>query len=104
MRTITESNEIIHISIGEKTQEAKLNKIVSRIDKSFQEANIVILTNIELSKPAKSKKADEQDQLAKIIQTSSSAPLLTVFQKTLKLQKKKPEIVAYVNPGDFGKT
>lgn len=105
LRAITESDEIIHISIGDKTSEAKINKTISRIDKNFQASNIVILTNIELSTPAKSKKADEQDQLAKIIQTPSLfAPLLTVFQKTLKLQKKKPEIIAYVNPGDFGKT
>jgi len=105
LRTITESDEIIHISIGDKITTTQTNKVIQRINKNFNECNIVILTNIELSKPAKSKKSDEQTQLAKIIQKASlSTPLLTIFQKILISQKKKPEIVAYVNPGDFGKT
>jgi len=105
LRTITESNEIIHISIGDKIAATQTTKVIQRINKNFNECNIVILTNIELSKPTKSKKSDEQTQLAKIIQTASlSTPLLTIFHKILISQKKKPEIVAYVNPGDFGKT
>ncbi|MEI6117887.1 MAG: hypothetical protein WCP92_01170 [bacterium] len=105
LRTITESDEIIHISIGDKIETTKINKVTQRINKNFNECNIVILTNIEISTPAKSKKSDEQTQLAKIIQKASlSTPLLTIFQKILISQKKKPEIVAYVNPGDFGKT
>jgi hypothetical protein len=104
LRTITESDEIIHLSIGDKIQESKIDKTIHRINKNFQECNIVILTNIELATPVESKKTDEQKVLAKIIQTHMlSAPLLTIFQKTLKLQKKKPEIIAYVNPGDFAK-
>lgn len=105
LRTITESDEIIHMSIGDNIGIIKTNKVICRINKIFKEYNIVILTNIELSKPAKSKKSDEQTQIAKIIQKASvSTPLLTIFQKILSSQKKKPEIVAYVNPGDFGKT
>jgi hypothetical protein len=62
------------------------------------------LTNIELDKPAISKKTDEQNKIAKTIQAvSQKTPLITVFQKTLSFHKKNPEIIAYVNPGDFGK-
>lgn len=104
LRTITETNKIIHISIGDKIPDTKTHKLIDWINKNFTEYNVVILANIELSSPTKSKKTDEQWQIAKIIQTTSlSTPLLTIFQKILKVQKKKPEIVAYVNPSDFGK-
>jgi len=105
LRIIMENDELFHISIGKKISQTSLYKLTSWINNNIQDYNIVILTNIELSKTTKTKKSDEQNQIAKIIQTSSlSTPLLTVFQKILNLQKKKPEIVAYVNPGDFGKT
>lgn len=105
LRVITESSEVLHISIGEKATQTPINKLCTWITANIQEYNIVVLTNIELSQPAKSKKTDEQNKLTKILQTySPNTPLLTLFQKILKSQKKKPEIVAYVNPGDFGKT
>ena len=56
LRTITESDEIIHISIGDKIGANQTNKVIRWINKVFKEYDIVILTNIELSKPAKSKK------------------------------------------------
>ncbi len=102
--TITETNKIIHISIGDKLSESKIKKTTHRINKHADTYNVVILTNIELFFPTVSKKTDEQWQLAKIIQKpSSSTPLLTIFQHLLKVQKKKANIVAYVNPSDFGK-
>ena len=105
LRTVTETDEILHISIGNTISQTQIRKAISWINKNFKTHNIVILTNIELSKTTKTKKSDEQNQIAKIIQTVSlSTPLLTIFQKILTSQKKKPEIVAYVNPGDFGKT
>ena len=104
-RVITESETLLHISIGEKAAKASLDKLISWIKRHIQEYNIVLLTNIELSASKKSRKDDEQKEIARIIQTSSSsASLLTIFQKILDIHKKKPEIVAYVNPGDFGKT
>ena len=99
-----ENKELLHISIGEKTPQNILNKIAGWIKNNREEYSIVILTNIEVNTPAKSKKIDEQNKIARIIQTvSSKTPLLTIFQKILTVQKKKPEIIAYVNPGDFGK-
>ncbi len=105
LRIITESNELLHISVWEKTSQTSLDKLLIWIKNNIQDYNIILLTNIELSSSTKSKKSDEQKQIAKIIQTTSlTMPLLTIFHKTLDSQKKKPEIVAYVNPGDFGKT
>ena len=104
LRVITESDELFHVSLWEKISSASLNKLLLWIDDNIQDYNIVLITNIELSHPTKSKKSDEQKQIAKIIGTpSSSNPLLTIFQKAIKSHKNKPEIVAYVNPGDFGK-
>lgn len=104
LRTITESNTLFHVSIGEKISQKAIHTFSSWIIANIQEYNIVLLTNIELSKPAKSTKTDEQNKLAKILKTySPNTPLLTLFQKILSAQKKKSEIVAYVNPGDFSK-
>jgi uncharacterized protein YabN with tetrapyrrole methylase and pyrophosphatase domain len=105
LSVITESNQLFHISIGEKVGQKALDKVAKRINTHMQEYNIVILSNIEVAKPAKSKKTDEQNKIAKIIQTySAKTPLLTLFQKILSAQKKKSEMVAYVNPGDFSKS
>jgi len=104
LRVISTSKEILHISIGEKSSKTSLNKVLKWIKNHKKEYNIVFLTNIELIQAAKSKKNDEQEKIAKIIQTSSEKkPLLTLFQKTLDSQKKRPQIIAYVNPADFGK-
>ena len=103
-RVITDTEELLHISIGDKTPPNSLNKLLTWIKNHIQEYNIVILTNIELSTSTTSEKIDEQQQIARYIQTSfPDMPLLTVFQEILNIQKKKPEIVAYVNPGDFSK-
>lgn len=105
LRVITESNQLIHISIGEKVSQAAMNKLFTWVSTHIQEYNIVIFTNVKLPKPTKSKKTDEQNKIAKIIQTySPDTPLLNLFQKILTSQKKKSEIIAYVNPWDFGKT
>jgi ribosome biogenesis protein Tsr3 len=89
--------------LGKKTSTTSLNKLTSWIKKNIQEYNIVLLTNIEISSSPKSKKSDEHVQIAKYIQ-SSSTPLLTLFKKIGDIQKKKPEIIAYVNPQNYGKT
>ena len=98
LRIITETETVIHISIGDKTSATKINKLLIWINNHMQEYNIVLLTNIDLSPSQKSKKTDEQKQIAKLIQTSSSSQILTVFQKILHVQKKQLEIVAYVIP------
>jgi len=103
-RVITETNELLHISVGDKISPIQMKNIISWIKTQIQEYNIILLTNIELSKSTASKKSDEQKQIAKIIETWLSTPLLSIFQNICKSQKKKPEIIAYVNPGDFGKT
>lgn len=104
-RVIIGNEKLLHISIGDNISQIQIKKLWLWIHKHINQYNVVILTNIELSKSMKSKKSEEQDQIAKIIQTKSqSTPLLTTFQQILALQKKKPEIIAYVNPGDFGKT
>lgn len=104
LRIITESKQLFHISIGEKISKTAIDRVSTWINVHIQEYNIILLTNIELSQPAKSKKTDEQNKLAKMIETySPKTPLLTIFQNILSTQKKKSEIVAYVNPGDFSK-
>ncbi|HBB04050.1 TPA: hypothetical protein DCZ39_04100 [Patescibacteria group bacterium] len=101
---ITDIKQMIHIGIGDEAPQIQLKKLLTWINKNIQEYNIIFLTNIELSKPTQSKKSDEERQISKLVQTYSlTAPLLTLFQKVLNVQKKKSEIIAYVNPGDFGK-
>jgi len=99
---ITKTEELIHIGIGEKTSTTSLHKLIVWIKKNIQEYNIVLLTNIEISSSTKSR-SDEHAQIAKYIQTSPT-PLLTLFKKIGDIQKKKPEIIAYVHPQNFGKT
>ncbi|EKD24949.1 MAG: hypothetical protein ACD_80C00144G0007 [uncultured bacterium (gcode 4)] len=104
LRVITDIKQMIHIGIGDEAPQIQLKKLLTWINKNIQEYNIIFLTNIELSKPTQSKKSDEERQISKLVQTYSlTAPLLTLFQKVLNVQKKKSEIIAYVNPGDFGK-
>lgn len=104
LRVITDTKEMIHVGVGDKTPQTQIKKLFTWINKNIQDYNIVFLTNIELSQPTQSKKSDEERQISKLIQTSSSnAHILTLFQKVLDAQKKKPEIIAYVNPGDFSK-
>lgn len=101
IRVITENKEILSINIG---IQANIQKIYTWIKNNKDEYNIVCITNIEVTKTIKPTKSDEQNKIVKIIQTNSEkTPLLTVFQKLLITQKKKPEIIAYVNPGDFAK-
>ncbi|MEI6672636.1 MAG: hypothetical protein WCL02_04855 [bacterium] len=101
---ITENKEVLHISIGAKITKTKLQKAYTWIKNHEEEYTIIFLTNIELTQPAKSAKTDEQNKIAKVIQTpSENTPLLNIFQKIVNFKKKKPEIIAYVNPGDFGK-
>lgn len=104
LRVITDTQQFVHISIGSKISQIQMKKLSSWIDNRMQEYNVVFLTNIDLPSSTKSRKSDEEKDIAKIIKTASlSTPLLAIFHKILDLQKKKPEIVAYVNPGDFGK-
>jgi len=104
LRVITNTKEIIHVSIGDTVTKIQIKKICTWIHTHVQEYNIVLLTNFELSPSTNLKKSDEHKQIVKSIETSSLAtPLLMIFQNILKFQKKKPEIVAYVNPGDFNK-
>ena len=102
-RVIMDCDEIVHISIGVKYPQNQIKKICNRINTHISEYNIVMFTNIESSGSMKKQKSDEQKQLAKIIKTPSlTNHLLMIFQKILESEKKQPEIVAYVNPGDFG--
>lgn len=104
LRVITETDELLHISIGAKIPEAQMKKIYTWIKNNIQDYNIVLLTNIELSKSMISKQSDETKQLVKFIETPSwSRLLLGIFQYICKLQKKKAEIIAYVKPADFSK-
>ena len=105
LRVITTCDDLIHISIGWNISQKSINTICVWIKKNIQDYNIVIVSNIEIDKPATSKKIDEQNKIAKIIQnTSQKTPLLTLFQKIITIQKGKSEIIAYVNPSDFAKT
>jgi len=104
LRVITDTKEILHISIGEKISLTQIKKICIWIKNNIQKYTIVLLTNFELTS-AHLKKSDEHKQIVKIIETASLAtPLLMLFQNICKFQKKKPEIVAYVNPENFNKT
>lgn len=103
-RVITETEEVIHVGIGEMTPQTQIKKIVAWIKKNSNVYNVVLLTNIELPLSKKWTKGSENNQIMKYIQkTSESTPIITIFQKILEIQKKKLEIIAYVNPWDFGK-
>gem|GEM_PF-5760240 len=60
LRIITKTDTIIHVNIGDNIPTTKIHKVVDWINKKFTEYNVVILANIELPKPATSKKTDEQ--------------------------------------------
>lgn len=106
LKVITETNEIINIGIGNQLTQKQLTKLLTWIKKHIDEYNIILLTNIELPLPSKSKKIDDQKQIAKLLTNSEvkRSHILTIFQKIVNFTKQKPEIVAYVNPGDFSKT
>lgn len=104
LRTITESKQLFHVSVGQKISQRAVAKFSTWLIKHIQEYNIIVLSNITLTKLPKSPKTDEQNTLIKILKTySPETPLLSIFQKILTAQKKKSEIIAYVNPGDFNK-
>lgn len=99
LRVITETEELLHISIGSNISQAKQKKLISRIQNHMNAYSIVLLTNITLTQTGK--KANEQKQIADSIEKSKD-PLVDIFHQTVDLTKKKREIIAYVNPGDFG--
>ena len=102
LRVITETESFVHISVGNNISQLQIKKVISQIKKHAHDHNIVLLTNIELT-TTPTKKADEQKQIAKVMeQASPKDPLIHIFQQLVHFQKKKPEIIAYVNPGDFG--
>ena len=104
LRVITDNKELIHISLGEKISQIQIKKLLIWIKKESKDSNIVLLTNIELSKSPTPKKTDEYKQILKYIKKPPTlSPVVLLFQQILDLHKKTPEIVAYVNPGDFGK-
>lgn len=104
LRVITEIDEVYHISIGDDISLKQIKKVSDRIQKNISECNIIFLSNIELAKSAESARWDEQVVIAKSIQTpSASKPLFTLFQQILASQKRKSEVIAYVNPWDFGR-
>jgi len=102
LRVITQTEEFLHISVGKNISETQIKKLISQTKKHAHDHNVVLLTNIELTtKPAK--KTDEQKQITKSMeQTFPKNPVVNIFQKLLASQKKKAQIIAYVNPGDFG--
>lgn|SRR5574344_2966325 len=99
LRVITDTEEFLHISIGKEIDQTKVKRLITRIKHRMPDCNVVLLTNIELKKAGK--KANEQNQIAASIE-QPNAPLVHIFQKILGMAKKKPEIIAYVNPSDFG--
>ncbi|MCX6824607.1 MAG: hypothetical protein NTY80_00135 [candidate division SR1 bacterium] len=105
LRVVTNTESIHHVSIGNNTPVVSIKKLMLWIKKNMSKYNIVLLTNIDIIGSVRSKKNDEEKQIAKLIQDPlSNITILTLFQNILKLDKKKPEVIAYVNPGDFGKT
>lgn len=105
IRVMTQTKGLVHISVGKKIGKAALEKIVQRIDDHRESYNIVFLTNIELSPIPKSGKSDEQKKIHQIIRTASpNKPLLYIFRQVLDILDKEPEIIAYVNPKDFGRS
>lgn len=106
-RTITDTQELIHIGIGEKTPQIQIKKLLSWIHKNVDQYNVVCIANIELppiKKPTKITTQEYKFIRTHIQKSSSTTSLVTIFQQIVATQKKKIEIIAYVNPGDFGKT
>jgi hypothetical protein len=98
LAVISDKERILHIGIGKNISQTKMKEIISLITHYHKEWVSILLTNIELSPDTK--KNNEQDQITKAIATSNNR-LVEIFHKTLHTLKKKPEVIAYVNPGDF---
>lgn len=103
LRVITQTTTVMHLSIGDTVSPTKTNKLIRWMVEHIQEYNIVLLSNIQLPVKTKSLKMNDHTKIARYIQTSSSIPILAIFQKLLALTKKQPEIIAYVSPWDFNK-
>lgn len=102
IRAITETKELMHISIGKKISKAALDRTLHRMTEHSDRYNIVFLKNIEISTKPVSGRSDEQKKIDKIIRTASERdPLLYLFKKVLHTIDKEHEIIAYVNPKDF---
>lgn len=103
LHVITQTTTVIHLAIGDRLSPTKINKLIRWMFEHIQEYNIVLLSNIQLPVKTRSLKMNDQIKIARYIQTSSSIPILTIFQKLLALTKKRPKIIAYVSPWDFNK-
>lgn len=98
LAVISDRERILHIGIGKNISQTKMKEIISLITHHHKEWVSILLTNIEL--PPNTKKNNEQNQITKAMATSEDR-LVGIFHKTLHTLKKKPEVIAYVNPGDF---
>lgn len=104
LRVITETEELLNIGVGKQITQKNITKLTTWIKKNISEYNIVLLTNIELPPSPKSKKNDDQKYIVNLLSgvDIKHMPLLKIFQKITDFSKQKPEIIAYVNPSDFG--
>jgi len=104
IRVITETEECLHISIGPQTAQTITQNLLKWIKKHISDYNVVVLNNIELTSSTKAKKKDEEKEVAKIITDPKvkASNLVKLFKNISTYTQQKPEIIAYVNPGDFG--
>lgn len=106
IRVIMEIDQILHIGIGPQTSQTDKERLYTWIKKHISEYVIVCLQNITIQNIKSTKKADEQKKIAKMIidPKTKASPVIQVFREVSGYIQQKPEIVAYINPGDFGRT
>lgn len=104
-RTITDTQELIHIGVGGKTPLLQTKKLLSRIHKNIDQYNIVCIANIELFETKKGEKKNEQQALEKLLIGSKKTDnnIIQLFTTISKYTHQKPQVIAYVNPSDFDK-
>lgn len=106
IRVIMDMDQIVYIGIGPQTSQTDRKRLCMWIKKHISEYVIVCLQNITIQNDKSTKKVDEQKKIAKIIMDpkTKASQVIQIFREVSECMQQKPEIIAYVNPGDFGRT
>lgn len=106
IRVIMEMDQILHIGIGPQMTQTDRKRLCTWIKKHISEYVVVCLQNITIQDTKNTKKTDEQKKIAKMIidPKTKASQVIQIFREVSEYIQQKPEIIAYVNPGDFGRT
>ncbi len=101
-RMITDIEGVLHLSIGQKVTTSKVKALMNRIWKHKKEYAIAVITNIDVCQSSSKRKADEQKEIDEALQNRrKKSALISIFKDLVAMHRRKPRVIAYVNPKDF---